>query len=163
MIRTKHVKLAKTAWTSHKHTFYENCKLDTSNIRDVKHSWLPAMPGAKFFFFPEETWAPVSGAQAGNSYTRQEGSIQRRAAQQPSKENIQGRILLQQKVATWANTTLVSGAFQIPRRSWDEDTRGVLVTLIGNLRRTPRSVRIEQTVHRLKPARERTEQKTDVN
>lgn len=61
------------------------------------------------------------------------------------------------KAATWANTTLVPSAFQILRHSWDEDTTEKLVALIGNLRRTPWSIRIEQTVYRLKPAKEKRE------
>lgn len=67
------------------------------------------------------------------------------------------------KAATWANTTLVPSAFQILRLSRDEDTREELVALIGNLRRTPRSIRVEQTVHRLKPARETNEFEFNLN
>lgn len=48
-------------------------------------------------------------------------------------------------------------AFQIPRRGGDEDEGGA-VALEDNLRRTPRGVWVQKTVHRLEPAGERGEE-----
>lgn len=125
----------------------------TSNIYIKKLNWLPAKLDAESDFLARTGILRPSIMGRGPG-CGQEGIVQSRAAQQPSKNDKTVHSCSKNTAAVRSNTKHWSPrAFQIPRHDGDEDEKGV-VALKGNLRGTPWGVWVQETVHWLEPARD---------
>lgn len=115
----------------------------TSNKYITKFNRLPAKLDAESYFLSRSgALGPVTTVTGPGS--KQEGIVPSRAAQQPR---------LTRKDCTEQSDVRHRSppAFQIPRHGGDEDGKGAVV-LEDNLRRTPRGIGVQKTVHRLEPA-----------